>query len=69
MRPRAAARALPEVFIHRYICGMEIRRASDLDQNAIWRIIGPVIRVGETYALDRNLSRDAALNYWLGKDL
>ncbi|WP_331374786.1 GNAT family N-acetyltransferase [Sinorhizobium chiapasense] len=47
---------------------MEIRRASDLDQDAIWRIIGPVIRAGETYALDRNLSRDEALAYWLGKD-
>jgi len=47
---------------------MQIRRASELDQDAIWRIIEPVIRAGETYALDRNLSRADALIYWLGID-
>ncbi len=47
---------------------MKIRRASELDQDAIWRIIEPVIRAGETYALDRNLSKADALSYWLGID-
>lgn len=47
---------------------MKIRRASELDQDAIWRIIEPVIRGGETYALDRNLSRADAFSYWLGID-
>ena len=28
----------------------------------------PVIRAGETYALDRNLGRTEALCYWLGTD-
>ena len=45
-----------------------IRPASDTDRAAIWAIIGPTIRAGETYALDRDLSEDAALAYWLGAD-
>ena len=42
----------------------EIRPARDSDHHAIWAILEPVIRAGETYALDRDLSRDAALAYW-----
>ena len=38
------------------------------DAPAIWRIIGPTIRAGETYALDRDLSEADALAYWLGDD-
>jgi len=38
------------------------------DAPAIWRIIGPVIRAGETYALDPAMSEADALAYWLGKD-
>jgi ribosomal protein S18 acetylase RimI-like enzyme len=34
------------------------------DSNAIWGILEPVIRAGETYALDRDLSREQALAYW-----
>ena len=36
---------------------MHIRPASSADAPALWPIIEPVIRAGETYALDRNLSR------------
>ena len=45
-----------------------IRPARREDADAVWAIIGPVIRAGETYALDRELDREAALAYWLGPD-
>ena len=38
------------------------------DAPSIWRIIGPVIREGETYALDRDMAETDALAYWLGRD-
>ncbi len=47
---------------------MLIRPAENDDRGAIWRIIGPTIRAGETYALDRDLDEAAALAYWLGPD-
>jgi ribosomal protein S18 acetylase RimI-like enzyme len=40
----------------------EARRAEDSE--AIWAILEPVIRAGETYALDRDLAREQALTYW-----
>ncbi|OAN66629.1 GNAT family N-acetyltransferase [Sphingomonas sp. TDK1] len=45
-----------------------IRPAAPEDGAAIWAILEPVIRAGETYALDRDLLRDAALGYWLAPD-
>ncbi|WP_121075703.1 GNAT family N-acetyltransferase [Sphingomonas trueperi] len=45
-----------------------IRSAVAQDGAAVWAILEPVIRAGETYALDRDLSRDDALAYWLGAD-
>lgn len=47
---------------------MAIRPAQANDAAAIWAIIGPTIEAGETYALDRDMGRDAALAYWLGDD-
>lgn len=41
-----------------------IRRASAADSAAIWQLLEPVIRAGETYALPRDMSQDAALRYW-----
>jgi len=46
---------------------MNVRPAGDRDADAIWKILEPVIRAGETYALPRNMSRDAALAYWHGE--
>ena len=40
---------------------MLIRPAVATDDDAIWAIIEPVIRAGETYALDRDMSRADAL--------
>lgn len=47
---------------------MRIRPAEPSDAAAIWAIIGPTIRAGETYALDREMSEAAALAYWMGED-
>lgn len=44
---------------------LTIRPAEREDRDAIWAILEPVIRAGETYALPRDLSRDEALAYWL----
>lgn len=45
-----------------------IRPARPEDAAAIWAIIGPTIRAGETYTLDRDMSERDALAYWLGPD-
>lgn len=46
----------------------EVRPATAADATAIWTIIGPVIRAGETYALPRDLSGAEAVAYWMGDD-
>jgi ribosomal protein S18 acetylase RimI-like enzyme len=47
---------------------MTIRPAQPDDAAAIWEIIEPVIRDGETYTLPRDMTRADALAYWLGAD-
>ena len=47
---------------------MLIRPARTEDAAAIWSIIGPTIRAGETYALDRQMTEAEAVAYWLGPD-
>jgi L-amino acid N-acyltransferase YncA len=47
---------------------VQIRLAVAEDSAAIWSIIGPTIRAGETYALDPAMSEADALAYWLGAD-
>jgi ribosomal protein S18 acetylase RimI-like enzyme len=42
-----------------------VRPAADRDREAIWRILEPVIRAGETYALPPQMPQDEALAYWL----
>ncbi len=46
---------------------MEIRPAAAGDAAAIWRILEPMIRAGETYTLAPDMSREAALAYWLAE--
>jgi ribosomal protein S18 acetylase RimI-like enzyme len=38
------------------------------DWPAIWAILEPVFRAGETYAVDPDLGEHAARSYWLGAD-
>lgn len=45
---------------------LAIRPAAAGDRAAIWAILEPVIRAGETYTLARDMGKDAALAYWLG---
>lgn len=42
-----------------------IRPAGTADASAIWSILKPVIRAGETYALPRDMGEADALAYWL----
>ncbi|PWT86583.1 MAG: GNAT family N-acetyltransferase [Acidobacteria bacterium] len=46
---------------------MKIRAATDADGDAIWKIFHETVAAGDTYALDPNLSRKEALQYWCGK--
>jgi len=43
---------------------ISIRPATAADSDAIWKILEPALRAGETYTLPPNLSRDQALRYW-----
>jgi len=41
-----------------------VRPATESDRDAIWSILEPTIRAGETYTLPRDLTRTQALDYW-----
>ena len=43
---------------------IQIRLATEADQAAILAIVAPVLRAGETYAVDRDLSDERVLAYW-----
>jgi len=43
---------------------MSIRAAGGADADAVWGILEPVIRAGETYPLPRDMGRGDALAYW-----
>lgn len=45
-----------------------IRKAGEEDGEALWGILEPVIRAGETYALPRDLGRVEGLGYWRLED-
>jgi L-amino acid N-acyltransferase YncA len=47
---------------------MLIRPARPEDAVAIWSVIRPIIRAGDTYALDPQMSEADARAYWLGSD-
>jgi ribosomal protein S18 acetylase RimI-like enzyme len=46
------------------LIAMEIRAATANDGDAIWKILEPVIRGGDTYTLPADMGRDDALAYW-----
>ena len=41
-----------------------IRPAAPADDDAIWAILEPTFRAGETYPIPRDISRADALDYW-----
>lgn len=43
---------------------IQIRAATRDDDEAIWRILEPAFRAGETYPVPRDISREDALTYW-----
>lgn len=45
-----------------------IRPADPRDAPAIWSMLEPEIRAGETFAQPRDLTREQALTYWLNPD-
>jgi len=47
---------------------MLIRPATDRDKDAIWAIMEPIIRAGETYTLPRDMDKESALAYWFSAD-
>jgi hypothetical protein len=47
---------------------MLIRLAEPGDREALWRILEPTIRAGETYALPRDMSQADAIAYWTRPD-
>ena len=47
---------------------MNIRRATSADCDAIWTILEPMIRAGETYTLPREMSKEEALAYWFSPE-
>ncbi len=47
---------------------LTIRLATPTDADAIWSILKPTLRAGESYALPRNWSRSEALAYWFSTD-
>lgn len=44
--------------------GVIIRPAGPADHDAIWSVLEPVYRAGETYCIARDISRDDALADW-----
>lgn len=47
---------------------LSIRAATNADRDAVWQIMEPVIRAGETYALPRDMDREEALAHWFSPD-
>jgi len=43
---------------------MIVRPATEQDADAIWPIMEPIVRGGETYTLPRDMTREDALAFW-----
>jgi ribosomal protein S18 acetylase RimI-like enzyme len=46
-----------------------IRRGDRADADAVWAILEPTIRAGETYDLPRDMTRESALAYWFANEV
>jgi len=47
---------------------MLIRIAAAADDDAIWGIMEPILRAGETYTLPREMDKESALAYWFSTE-
>jgi ribosomal protein S18 acetylase RimI-like enzyme len=45
-----------------------VRHAAEADNDAIWSVLEPTIRAGETYTLPRDMTRESALAFWGAPD-
>jgi len=45
-----------------------IRPTRPDDRDAVWRIMEPIIRAGETYSLPRDMGREEGLAHWFAHD-
>ena len=43
---------------------LELRAYTPADAEAVWQMLEPVFRAGDTYAIDADISREAAMAYW-----
>jgi L-amino acid N-acyltransferase YncA len=50
------------------IAVITIRTATAADASAIWSILKPVFRAGETYTIRRDIDEADAIAYWCGRD-
>jgi hypothetical protein len=44
------------------------RVATKKDEEALWKILEPVIRKGGTYVFSLDKSKESLMDYWLGTD-
>ncbi|MBO6808598.1 N-acetyltransferase [Thalassospira sp.] len=47
---------------------MQIRPATQDDIPAVLDIVAPILRAGDTYAIDTDMTDDEVIAYWMGKD-
>jgi ribosomal protein S18 acetylase RimI-like enzyme len=47
---------------------LTIHPATDRDREAIWAILEPMIRRGETYPLPRDMNKEQAFAFWFGAE-
>jgi ribosomal protein S18 acetylase RimI-like enzyme len=45
-----------------------VREASEIDGDAVWLILEPIIRAGDTYALPADWTREEALAFWFRRE-
>jgi ribosomal protein S18 acetylase RimI-like enzyme len=45
-----------------------VRPAYSADRDAIWSVLEPTVRAGETYTLPRDMPRELALAFWHAQD-
>jgi ribosomal protein S18 acetylase RimI-like enzyme len=57
----AASTSCPNIYPVHVIT---VRPSSLKDADAVWKILEPTIRAGETYALPRDFTREQTLEYW-----
>jgi GNAT superfamily N-acetyltransferase len=64
----ATLNTLVSIELKRWAACVLIRHAKTEDHGAIWRILEPVIRAGETYPLPRDMTQADAIAYWMASE-